>query len=171
MSVNRQPLLARRQLGRRLQRFRLEAGFGMDDITEAKIAARTKMWRIESGRISVRQGDVLALARLYGLDSATTDDLLALALATKAAGFQQDHGSPVAEWAGMYADLEAAASVVRNYSCEWVPGLLQTADYARAITGANPRSTPERSIGSWSFASNASTPSSSGPSPVTSTWC
>ncbi len=95
------------------------------------------MWRIESGRISVRQGDILALARLFDLDTATTDGLLALAAATKATGFQHDHDSPVAEWAGMYADLEAAAASLRNYACEVVPGLLQTADYARAVTTAN----------------------------------
>lgn len=137
MTTHPKPLLARRQLGRRLQRLRLEAGFGLDDVTEAQIASRTKMWRIESGRIAVRPGDVLALSRLFGLDNTTTDDLLSLASATKAAGFQQDHDSPVAEWAGMYADLEAAASVLRNYACEVVPGLLQTAGYARAVTAAN----------------------------------
>ena len=137
------PLLARRQLGRRLQRLRLEAGFGLDDVTEAQIASRPKMWRIESGRIAVRQGDVLALSRLFGLDPTTTDDLLNLASATKATGFQQDHDSPVAEWAGMYADLEAAASMLRTYACEVVPGLLQTADYARAVTAANPALNPQ----------------------------
>lgn len=134
----RKPLLARRQLGKRLQRLRLEAGFGLDDVTEARIAGRTKMWRVETGRIAVRQGDVLALARLYGLDEPTTDGLVALATATKATGFQQDHDSPVAEWAGMYADLEEAAATLRTYKCELVPGLLQTAEYTRAVTTANP---------------------------------
>ena len=137
MTTHRKPLLARRQLGRRLQRLRLEAGFGLDDVTEAQIAGRTKMWRIESGRISVRQGDVLALAQLYGLDSPTRDELVALAIATKAIGFQQDHDSPVAEWAGMFAELEASAAQLRTYSCEVIPGLLQTANYARAVTAAN----------------------------------
>lgn len=143
VTTYRKPLLARRQLGRRLQRLRLEAGFGLDDVTEAQIAGRTKMWRVESGRISVRQGDVLALARLYGLDATTTDSLLALAAATKAAGFQQDHDSAVAEWTGLYADLEAAAAHLRTYTCEVVHGLLQTADYARAVTAANPALAPD----------------------------
>ena len=138
MTTHRKPLLARRQLGRRLQRLRIEAGFGLDDVTEAQIAGRTKMWRIESGRISVRQGDVLALAQLYGLDSSTRDELVLLAIATKATGFQQDHDSPVAQWAGMFADLEATAAGLRTYACEVLPGLLQTADYARAVTAANP---------------------------------
>ena len=136
--MQRKPLLARRQLGRRLQRLRLEAGFSLEDVTEAQIASRTKMWRIESGRAAVRQGDVLALSRLFGLDAMTTEGLLELAAATKATGFQHDHDSPVPEWAGMYAELEAAASTLRSYVCELVPGLLQTADYARAVTTANP---------------------------------
>lgn len=131
--------MARRQLGKRLRRLRTEAGLTLDDIAEAQIASATKMWRIETGRISTRPGDVLALARLMDVDPRTTDELVTLAGATRRRGFQQDHGSPVAEWAGMYAELEAAAAGVRMYKCEMVPGLLQTPDYARAVTAANRR--------------------------------
>ena len=134
--------MARRQLGKRLRRLRIEAGRTLDDIAEAQIASATKMWRIETGRISTRPGDVLALARLMDLNPQITDELVALAGATRRKGFQQDHGSPVAEWAGMYAELEAAAVGVRMYKCEMVPGLLQTPDYARAVTAANRKLEP-----------------------------
>ncbi len=143
MAVSRKPLLARRQLGKRLRRLRMEAGFGLDDVTEAQIAGRTKMWRIESGRISVRQGDVLALARLYGLDPPVTDGLLELAAATRSTGFPQDKITGVSEWGGMYGELEAAGSCVRSYACQLVPGLLQTRDYARAVTVVNHSLNPE----------------------------
>jgi hypothetical protein len=100
------------------------------------------MWKIESGRSTVKPADVLALARLYGLTPAVTDELVALAEATREVGYHED--SPgVSEWAGLYGDLVDAASVLRTYTCELVPGLLQTADYARAVTITNTALDPE----------------------------
>ena len=130
--------IARRQLGRRLRRLRIEAGRTLDDVAEAHVASATKMWRIETGRTSTKPGDVLALGRMMGFDPGTTDELVALAEATRGRGFQQDHDSPVAEWTGMYTDLEAATSCLRAYNSELIHGLLQTADYTRAVTAANP---------------------------------
>ena len=135
--------VARRQLGRRLKRLREAAGKGHDDVAEAQIASRTKMWKIEAGRSAVKPGDVLALARLYGVDAAATDTLVALAAATRNTGFQADFGEAVSHWTGLYGDLVSAAEVIRTYSCELVHGLLQTADYARAVTAANNALTPE----------------------------
>jgi hypothetical protein len=129
--------VARRQLGRRLRRLREEAAKGHDDVAEAHIASRTKMWKIEAGRCAVKPGDVLALARLYGIDPGTTDELVALASASRTSGFQEDHAGAVPEWVGLYGDLVDAASALRNYSCELVHGLLQTAHYARAVTAVD----------------------------------
>lgn len=130
--------MARRQLGRRLRRLRTEAGKTLDDVAEAHVASLTKLWRIETGRSSTKIGDVLALARLYEIPPSTTDELVTLAEATRGTGFQQDGSSAVSEWGGMYGELEAAASFLRIYNCQLLPGLLQTADYARAVTVVNP---------------------------------
>lgn len=129
--------VARRQLGRRLRRLREAASKNLADVELADIASRSKMWKIETGRIAVKPGDVLLLARLYGVDAATTDELELLARSTRASGFQEEYGASVPEWVGLYADLEAGASTVRDYNCELVHGLLQTADYARAVTEAS----------------------------------
>lgn len=135
--------MVRRQLGRRLRRLREEAGKSHEDVAEASIASRTKMWKIEAGRTAVKQGDILALARLYEVDIAVTDELVLLASATRASGFQEDYGSSVPEWVGLYAGLEAASSVLRDYNCELIHGLLQTADYARAVTAVNTSLSPK----------------------------
>src|SRR4028119_2074843 len=84
--------LVRRQLGRRLKSLREEAGKSIEDVIGMKVVSRSKLWRIEAGRSVVRQGDVLTLVRLYGGDLTKVDDLLALADATKASGFQEDYG-------------------------------------------------------------------------------
>jgi transcriptional regulator with XRE-family HTH domain len=133
--------VARRQLGLRLRRLREAAGHSLEDLSTAQLASRSKMWKIESGQIKVKQADVLALARFYGAGGAETDQLLALAVATGAAGLAG--GSAVSPWLGPYADFEASCSVLREYRCELVHGLLQTPDYARAVIAADPDLSPE----------------------------
>lgn len=135
--------LVRRQLGRRLKSLREAAGKSIEDVIGMKVVSRSKLWRIEAGRSVVRQGDVLTLVRLYGGDLTKVDDLLALADATKASGFQEDYGSSVPEWVGLYGDLEAGAAVLRDYSPELIHGLLQTEAYARAVTQGNTSLAPE----------------------------
>jgi hypothetical protein len=129
------PTVVRRQLGRRLKRHREAVGKTHDDVKEADIASRSKMWKIESGRIPVRGGDILSLARLYGLDGHETDELLALAAASKDTGFLESH-TGVPEWVGMYADLEAVASELWLYNSEIVPGIIQCQNYARGVMAA-----------------------------------
>jgi transcriptional regulator with XRE-family HTH domain len=137
------PTLVRRALGRRLRVLREEAGKSIEDVIGTSVVSRSKLWRIESGRSVIKQGDVLALARLYGADLTKLDDLLALADATKATGFQEDYGSSVPEWVGLYADLEAGAAALRDYSPELIHGLLQTEAYARAVTQVNTALAPD----------------------------
>jgi len=72
----------RRQLGRRLRKLRDAAGKTERDVEEAGLASRTKLWRIEAGKVGVRIADVRTLCWLYGADQATTDALAALATGT-----------------------------------------------------------------------------------------
>jgi transcriptional regulator with XRE-family HTH domain len=134
--------VARRQLGRRLRRLREEAGRSIEDVAGALLASRSKMWKIENGRIKVKQGDVLALTRFYGAAGRETDQLVALAAATAGAVLLNE-SSAVSPWLGPYADFEASCSVLREYRCELVHGLLQTADYARAVVAADSDLPPE----------------------------
>lgn len=136
-------LVVRRQLGRRLRRIREQVGKSHEDIAEAQIASRTKMWKIEAGRTAVKQGDVLALARLYGLSPEATEELVLLASATRVPSFQEDYASVQPEWVGLYADLEAAATTISDYNSELIHGLLQTPDYARAVTEVNTSLSPQ----------------------------
>src|SRR4051812_28558943 len=130
--------VARRQLGRRLRRLREEAGRSIEDVALAQLASRSKMRKIENGRSKVKQGDVLLLARFYGAGAPEPDQLLALAAAT---GLVPGSGA-VLPWLGPYADFEASCSVLREYRCELVHGLLQTPDYARAVISADPDLSP-----------------------------
>lgn len=125
--------VVRRQLGRRLRRLRDAAGKTPADVETAKLVSGAKLWRIETGKTPVKVPDVRALCWLYGADEKTTDALAALAVGTTGNGWWEDYNDVVPEWFKLYVDLEAAADEIRRYDGQVVPGLFQTADYARAV--------------------------------------
>ncbi|MEN3307971.1 MAG: hypothetical protein V7603_4173 [Micromonosporaceae bacterium] len=126
--------LVRRSLGRRLKTLRQGAGKTEQDVVESSICSRQKLWRIESGKTPVKIGDVRALCWLYGADNATTDALANLALGTASEGWwEESYGKVLPSWFRLYLDLEAGADQIRTYTGELVHGLLQTADYAKAV--------------------------------------
>jgi transcriptional regulator with XRE-family HTH domain len=133
VSPESRPSVVRRQLGRRLRRLREDAGYLIEDVMTAGVASRTKMWRIEHGRASVRVGDMLALGRLYGAEQPVIDELVQLAEASKGTGYAEDITGAVRQSLWMYADLEASAAAKADFHCQLVPGLLQCEDYIRAI--------------------------------------
>jgi hypothetical protein len=143
VSPEARPSVVRRQLGRRLRRLREDAGHLIEDVSIAGVASRTKMWRIEHGRAAVRVGDVLALGRLYGADQTVIDKLVQLAEATTGSGYTEDFEDAVRESIRLYADLEAGATAMADYSCELVHALLQSKDYIRAIMHGNGLLPPE----------------------------
>lgn len=127
------PTVVRRQLGRRLRRLREASGKTEQEVEDAKLVSRTKLWRIESGKVSVRIPDVRTLCWFYGVDAELTDALAAMALGTTEQGWWEDYSDVVPGWFQLYVGLEGAAAAIRYYDGELVPGELQTRDYARAI--------------------------------------
>lgn len=132
--------LARRQLGVRLKRLREAAGKTLADVeTATGVGSASKLWRIETGRTSVRTGDVRDLCALYETPAAELEPLLALARASKGEGWWEDYTDVVLAGFGLYLDLEAAAASINAYDAELIHGLLQTPDYHRAVTVAESR--------------------------------
>lgn len=123
-------LLARRQLGRRLRELREAAGKTLLDVEVSGIGSQSKIYRIESGRTSVRTGDVRDLCVLYAAPEESLDGLLALARASKTGGWQEEYANVLKPDFGLYVDLEAGASTMHTYDAELVHGLLQHPDYA-----------------------------------------
>jgi hypothetical protein len=100
-----------------------------------------KIWRIETGQVSLRSLDVEAMCRTYGADPELTKGLMGLAKETKNRGWWHAYGDVIPETFDLYIGLEEAAERLSWYESELVPGLFQTPDYARALIK---RSNPER---------------------------
>jgi hypothetical protein len=89
---------------------------------------------MELGRVGFKERDVIDLLALYGLDDADERDrLLALARDANLTGWWHRYGDVLPNWFQPYLGLETAAALIRTYEVQFVPGLLQTSDYARAV--------------------------------------
>lgn len=133
MSTAPGSIVIRRSLGRRLKAMRVEARKTAADVAEAGICSKAKLARIENGSGMVRMTDVRTLCWLYGADPVTTDSLAELTLNAAAQGYWEDYGDLVPQWFGLYVELEAAASSIDVYDGEAIYGVLQTAEYRRAL--------------------------------------
>ncbi|HZN77354.1 MAG TPA: DUF5753 domain-containing protein, partial [Micromonosporaceae bacterium] len=89
-----------------------------------------KIWRIENGAVSMRSLDVEQMCRVYRAPADVTEALMALAKETKARGWWHSYGDVIPAWFELYVGLETAASRLRKYEAELMPGLLQTKAYA-----------------------------------------
>ena len=91
--------------------------------------------------------DVADLLTFYGVtDEEEREALRALARRANAQGWWHDYADVLPSWFEAHVGLEEAATQIRCYEIQFVPGLLQTEDYARAVTLLGHASAPEREI-------------------------
>ncbi|WP_328807547.1 helix-turn-helix domain-containing protein [Nonomuraea antri] len=128
------PTVLRILLGTQLRRLRTEQGISREDAGYSIRASHAKISRLELGQVSFKQRDVADLLTLYGVtDPAEREPLLALARQANAPGWWHKYGDLLPAWFEVYIGLEGAASSIRTYENQFVPGLLQTPEYARAV--------------------------------------
>lgn len=136
----------RRQLGRYLRDARGRARTSVRAAAEALEWSETKIWRIETGQTAMRSLDVEAMCRVYATPAPLTEALVGLAKQAKERGWWHAYGDVIPAWFDPYIGVQEAAADLRQYQSELVPGLLQTAEYARAVIARMPTSTRSRSI-------------------------
>jgi hypothetical protein len=128
------PTVLRILLGAQLRRLREGRGLGRDEAGWEIRASGSKISRMELGRVSFKERDVADLLTLYGVVAEQERAaLLSLARQANSPGWWHRYGDILPSWFQSYLGLEAAASVIRTYELQFVPGLLQTQDYARAV--------------------------------------
>jgi Domain of unknown function (DUF5753)/Helix-turn-helix domain len=128
------PTILRMLLGAHLRRLREAQGVTREEAGWEIRSSDSKISRMELGRVGFKERDVADLLSLYGVDDPEERErLLALAKEANTQGWWHRFGDVLPSWLHSYLGLEAAAAVIRSYEVQFVPGLLQTTDYARAV--------------------------------------
>ncbi|UGY91538.1 helix-turn-helix domain-containing protein [Streptomyces gobiensis] len=141
------PTVLRIVLGTHLRRLRESCGITREAAGEAIRGSHAKISRLELGRVGYKERDVADLLTLYGVrEAAQREEFLSLARHANTPGWWHKYGDVLPSWFETLLGLEEAASIIRTYEVQFVPGLLQTADYARAVTMLGHASAPEIEI-------------------------
>jgi transcriptional regulator with XRE-family HTH domain len=128
------PTVQRMLVGARLRRLRTEMELTREEAAEAIRASEWKIHRLENGQVGFKERDIVDLLRLYEVtDPGEVAEFVALAREANTPGWWQHYGDVLPQWFRTYVDLEAAAAMIRTYEGQFVPGLLQTDDYMRAV--------------------------------------
>src|SRR5215469_5743802 len=147
MMATPSPTVRRKRLGIELRRLRERAELTCEDVGRRLECSGTRISRMETGRISVRPGDVRELLEVYGVTGAEADSLVQLAREARRKGWWHNYSRVLPQWFEAYIGLEAEAVCLRDFQSLVMPGLLQTEDYARAVLRAAPYAGRSEDIG------------------------
>lgn len=127
------PTALRMILGKQLQALREKAEMSFDEAAAAILSSPFTIRRMERAEGGFKPLTVKSLLIAYGVtDTAEIESFLSLCRDAAKAGWWHSYGDVLPEWFRTFVGLEEAASLIRGYEPHWVPGLLQTEDYARA---------------------------------------
>ena len=128
------PTVQRLVLGGHLRRLREQAHITTEQAAGMIRGSHSKISRMEHGRVGFKERDIADLLTMYGVtDGDEREALLNLAREANTPGWWQGYADILPHWVEPYFGLEAAASFIRNYELQFVPGLLQTEGYARSL--------------------------------------
>jgi transcriptional regulator with XRE-family HTH domain len=122
-------------LGAQLRRLREAADISAEDAGYAIRASRSKISRMETGRVGLKLRDIEDLLTLYGVaEDSERAKVTALAARSRQPEWWTQYADVLPGWFETYLGLEAAAITIRSFENQFVPGLFQVEDYARAVT-------------------------------------
>ena len=130
------PSVRRRQLGAMLRQLRSHAAVSRKDAAEWLGVTDQNMSKIELGKSAIKDGTVRSLCQLYDVEANDLDTLLRLARESTQRGWWSAYRDTLPDWARQLVGQEGDAQDFWSYEAEFVPGLLQTADYIAAIQRA-----------------------------------
>ncbi len=143
----RGPTVLRMILGAQLRRLREAADVTPDQAGYEIRASRSKISRMEHGRVGFKDRDVTDLLTLYGItDEQMRARMLASARHANAPGWWSKYDDLLPDWFEQYLGLEGAASVIRTFELQFVHGLFQIEAYARAVTLLGHKTAPADEI-------------------------
>lgn len=140
------PTVRRRRLGTELRKLRETSGFKLEEVAAELGVAPSTLSRIETGKAPTKSAYLNQMLEMYGVhDSAQRQVLVDMAREGHRKGWWAEYDDVLPSGFDIYVGLEAETTAVRSYEVSAVHGLLQTADYARAVLREMfPRHTPEQ---------------------------
>ncbi|MYR42146.1 helix-turn-helix transcriptional regulator [Streptomyces sp. SID5910] len=130
------PTVGQVVLGKRLQELRERAGLKREEAAKVLRVAPATVRRMEMAEVALKIPYVQILLTAYGVPDDEVAAFVALAEDANRPGWWQRFTDVLPDWFSLYVSLEGAARIVRSYEPHFVPGLLQTEDYARAVLDA-----------------------------------
>jgi transcriptional regulator with XRE-family HTH domain len=127
------PTVLRILLGTQLRRLRESRGISAQLAAKAIRGSESKISRMELGRNAIREIDVLDLLTLYGVGPVEREQLLTLAEQANRPGWWHRFNDILPDWFLPYVGMEEAATSIRVYEPQFVPGLLQIPTYTAAV--------------------------------------
>ncbi|MCW8219688.1 MULTISPECIES: helix-turn-helix domain-containing protein [Streptomyces] len=139
------PTVGQVVLGKRLQDLRERVGLSRDQAAKVLRVASGTIRRMETAEVGLKIPYVQLLLKAYGIADDEVDAFVDLAEEANKPGWWQRFHDVLPDWFSMYVSLEGAAALLRTYEPHFVPGLLQTEEYARCVlrTGAVGQTRPE----------------------------
>jgi transcriptional regulator with XRE-family HTH domain len=136
VATDQGPVVQSAVLRGELVRLRRESGLTQEQVAADLEWSPSKLIRVEGGRSSITKVDLDALLARYGVTSESTRERLqSLNRGARERGwwdkYKQEDVSPTYL---SYVGFEAGAAFIRQFQSAFVPGLLQTSDYAEAVT-------------------------------------
>ncbi|MFI2712936.1 helix-turn-helix domain-containing protein [Micromonospora sp. NPDC018662] len=140
------PTVRRQRLAAALRRLREQTGMTADQAAKEIGISKSAVSRIENAQVSVMPPVARALLHLYGVEGDEVDALVQVARDARKRGWWQAYDDVLPDWFEVYVGLEAEASEIRAFEPQLVPGLVQTADYARAVVRAEHPDAPDNEV-------------------------
>ncbi|MGQ4516058.1 Scr1 family TA system antitoxin-like transcriptional regulator [Streptomyces sp. DW26H14] len=129
------PTALRIVLGARLRRLRQDRDITRVEAGRSIRASDAKITRLERGQVGFKQRDISDLLTLYRvLDEDERAEYAEMARQAGLPGWWHQYNDVLEDWFELHVGLEEAASLIRTYEVQFLPGLLQTPDYARVVT-------------------------------------
>lgn len=130
------PTVRLRRLAAELRTLRASAGLTRDEVVERTGINVATLYRIEHAKVRPQTRTLRTLLDLYRADQESQAELIALLRDARQRGWLHAYQSDLPEQYTTYIGFEGEARSVWNYESLFIPGLLQTEDYARAVIGA-----------------------------------
>ncbi|GAA4506728.1 helix-turn-helix transcriptional regulator [Actinoallomurus oryzae] len=142
------PTVRGRQLARELRHLREQSGMTGEQVAAKMSWEQSKISRMETAKMRITSGEVMELCETYGVDGDKRDQLVLLARSARQRDWWREYSDKVKKGFIDFLAFEAEARTSRGYEAQVIPGILQCAEYARAILlGAQSRPEDEVDAG------------------------